>query len=381
MAQAFHHSILPLASHADQRTEILWGLRDFAWRFGRPATAMWLPETAVDLATLRVAAEAGVKAVILAPWQADSAHVDTRQPYRVDVGGGRHITAMFYDGELSAAVSFEPASTADADRFARERVAPRLDGALGDGGDPTLVIATDGELYGHHQSFRDLFLQRLVAPEAGSGRSFDVVGFQAATAEARGPPAPRDPDPRPDLVELPSRRAALDRRVPGRPGRPLEGPAAGGARTARRRHRQRRPTRSPATSAASTTRGRPATATSTSSSGRSRATRSPRPASGGARPPRSGPGCSRSWRRSAGGWACSPRAAGSGRTRSGPRRTRCCAPPRGPCGSSTASRDPASSSACSPTSARCGRPSTGIDGEAIYRKALIEVGQPPPVES
>ena len=30
MAQAFHHSILPLASHADRRTEILWGLRDFA---------------------------------------------------------------------------------------------------------------------------------------------------------------------------------------------------------------------------------------------------------------------------------------------------------------------------------------------------------------
>jgi hypothetical protein len=190
MAQSFHHSILPLGSHADQRTEILWGLRDFAWRFGRPATAMWLPETAVDLATLRVAAEAGVKAVILAPWQADTAHLDARQPYRVDVGGGRHITAMFYDGELSAAVSFEPASTADADRFARERVAPRLDGAIGDGGDPTLVIATDGELYGHHQSFRDLFLQRLVAPEAGSGRSFDVVGFQAATAEAEGRPHP-----------------------------------------------------------------------------------------------------------------------------------------------------------------------------------------------
>src|SRR6188472_2742382 len=190
IAQSFHHSILPLASLADRRTEIAWGLRDFAYRFGREATAMWLPETAVDLATLRVAAEAGVTAVILAPWQADTAHVDPRQPYRVDVGGGRHLTAMFYDGELSAAVSFEPASTADADRFARERVAPRLDGELGNGGDPTLVIATDGELYGHHQSFRDLFLQRLVAPEAGAGRSFDVVGFHAATAEAEGRPHP-----------------------------------------------------------------------------------------------------------------------------------------------------------------------------------------------
>ena len=76
-------------------------------------------------------------------------------------------------------------------------------------------------------------------PKRGPGRSFDVVGFHAATAEARRPPAPRDPDPRPDLVELPPRRAPLDRRVPGRPGRPLEGAAARGARTACRRHRQR----------------------------------------------------------------------------------------------------------------------------------------------
>ena len=37
----------------DRRTEILWGLRDFEVRFGRRPTAMWLPETAVDLATLR----------------------------------------------------------------------------------------------------------------------------------------------------------------------------------------------------------------------------------------------------------------------------------------------------------------------------------------
>jgi len=177
MAQAFHHSILPLASVADRRTEIVWGLRDFEHRFGRRATAMWLPETAVDLVTLRVAAEAGVEAVVLAPWQADVPSVDPRQPYRVDVGGGRWITAMFYDGDLSSAVSFEPAATADADRFARERVAPRLAAPLPDGEPPTLVIATDGELYGHHQSFRDLFLKRLVDPEPGSDRSFDVVGL------------------------------------------------------------------------------------------------------------------------------------------------------------------------------------------------------------
>ena len=35
MAQSFHHTILPLASAADRRTEVGWGIRDFEFRFGR----------------------------------------------------------------------------------------------------------------------------------------------------------------------------------------------------------------------------------------------------------------------------------------------------------------------------------------------------------
>jgi Domain of unknown function (DUF3536)/Glycosyl hydrolase family 57 len=189
IAQGFHHAILPLASSHDRRTEIGWGIRDFELRFGRHPTAIWLPETAVDMATLRNVAEAGIGAVILAPWQADVAHVETRVPYRVDLGGGRHVVVAFYDGDLSAAISFEPAATADADRFARERVAPRLAAPMPGGAPPMLVIASDGELYGHHQSFRDLFLERLVAAEAETpDRGFDVVDLETALAEggARG---------------------------------------------------------------------------------------------------------------------------------------------------------------------------------------------------
>ncbi len=89
MAQAFHHSILPLASAADRRTEIRWGLREFEIRFGRRPAGLWLPETAVDLPTLRIAAEEGVRYTILAPWQAAEPGIDTRRPYRVEVGAGR----------------------------------------------------------------------------------------------------------------------------------------------------------------------------------------------------------------------------------------------------------------------------------------------------
>ena len=194
IAQPYHHSILPLASAADRRTEIAWGIRDYELRFGRRPAGLWLPETAVDRATLREAARQGIAWTILAPWQAAESGIDTRHPYRIDLGDDAGIVAIFYDSGLSASASFEPEATADADRFARERVAPRLGGGPLPLDAPLAVIATDGELYGHHQQFRDLFLQRLLLPDPdASDRGFDVVTLDVAVAEAasHGLPAMR----------------------------------------------------------------------------------------------------------------------------------------------------------------------------------------------
>ena len=188
LAQPFHHTILPLASAADRRTEIRWGLRDFAWRMGRPARGMWLAEGAVDVATLRLLAEHGVEHTILAPWQAGD-RVETRRPYRVDLGDGRSIVVALYDGTLSASISFDPRATADADRFIAEDVVPRLaSGRLPDDEPPLVVIATDGELYGHHQPFREMFLQRLFQPVDADTRGFDIVTLAEGLRESAGQP-------------------------------------------------------------------------------------------------------------------------------------------------------------------------------------------------
>jgi hypothetical protein len=185
LAQSFHHTILPLASAADRRTEIAWGLRDFEWRFGRPAHGLWLPESAVDRATLRLLADVGVRHTILAPWQAGEPHIDTRRPYRVELGDGRSLAVAFYDGDLSGAVSFEPRATADADRFAQDVVESRMaPGSLPDDEPPLVVIATDGELYGHHQTFGELFLERLVQPRPdGDPLEYEVLSLAEALAE------------------------------------------------------------------------------------------------------------------------------------------------------------------------------------------------------
>ena len=187
VAQGFHHAILPLASARDRVTEIRWGLRDFALRFGRPARVLWLPETATDLPTLREMARQGVHATILAPWQSSTPDLETRRLHRVELGGGLDMIVAFYDQALSGAVSFEPELTADADRFARERVMPALadplhrDGSRRrEAGVPLVLVATDGELYGHHQRWRDLFLNRLT--DSGEDRGFDVVSLGAVIA-------------------------------------------------------------------------------------------------------------------------------------------------------------------------------------------------------
>lgn len=185
LAQPFHHTILPLTSAADRRTEIRWGVRDFEVRFGRRAVGMWLPETAVDLQTLRLLVDHGIEHTILAPWQIALDDLDTRRPIRIELGDGRSTVVAIYDGPLSAAVSFEAEATVDADRFVRERLLPRFDqGFLPDGADPLVVIATDGELYGHHQPQREHFLARLVGRSAPAGLPYAAGSLDQALAAA-----------------------------------------------------------------------------------------------------------------------------------------------------------------------------------------------------
>ncbi len=198
IAQCYNHMIMPLANSRDKRTQVVWGLRDFEHRFGRAPEGMWLPETAVDLETLDLMAEQGVKYTILSPYQAGSfrklepegqapveqqppaqeqdagdqaageekkpepnawhdavgARIDPTRPYLQRLPSGRSITIFFYDGPISQSIAF--GNTLDKG----ENLANRLTGAFNDGRDwPQLVhIATDGETYGHHHHFGDMAL-------------------------------------------------------------------------------------------------------------------------------------------------------------------------------------------------------------------------------
>jgi alpha-amylase/alpha-mannosidase (GH57 family) len=168
LAQVYNHMIMPLANLRDRQTLIAWGLHDFQARFGRSAEGMWLPETAVDLASLELLAEAGLRFTILAPHQAgrvrklgdknwrqvEGGGIDPSRPYLIELPSGRTLTIFFYDGRVSRAVAFEGLlshgeTLADrlADAFSEQRTWPQL-----------VHIATDGETYGHHHRYGDMAL-------------------------------------------------------------------------------------------------------------------------------------------------------------------------------------------------------------------------------
>jgi hypothetical protein len=178
LAQVWAHPIAPLLSANDRRTQILWGLFDFQRRFGRPAEGMWLPETAVDPATLEALIEAGVRFTVLAPEQIAAVRapdrtwtpvnrdtLDTGRAYRWlhSDGSGRFITLAIFDGPLSRDLAFGTA-TRDAASYLRgiKTAAERSSVS----GKRLVLAASDGELYGHHKKFADLTLAYATSVEA-----------------------------------------------------------------------------------------------------------------------------------------------------------------------------------------------------------------------
>src|SRR5208283_3672446 len=88
LAQAYNHMILPLANRRDKYTQIFWGIRDFEQRFGRKPEGMWLPETAVNLETLDLLVDLGIRFTILSPHQASRVRAVGSGTWN-DASGGR----------------------------------------------------------------------------------------------------------------------------------------------------------------------------------------------------------------------------------------------------------------------------------------------------
>jgi hypothetical protein len=226
LAQAHGHLIMPLCAPRDRATQVRWGVADFRHHFGRDPVGMWLPECAVDVATLEDLAAEGVAFTVLAPHQAARVRppggawrpVDAATPgrvYRCPLPSGRAIDVFFYDGPLARAVAFERLLV-DGGTFARRLVAAGSDDA------PLCHIATDGETYGHHHRYGDMGAglgAGVDRPRRSPGRG----AHQLRRVPRRAPGHLGGRDPRGHVVELRPRHRALAQ--PTAAATPAGGPA------------------------------------------------------------------------------------------------------------------------------------------------------------
>jgi alpha-amylase/alpha-mannosidase (GH57 family) len=197
IAQIYNHIILPLANDRDKITQIIWGKREFRDRFGRDPESIWLAETAINMETVKCLIDQEIRYVILSPTQAqrirkfgesnwtDVSHntIDITQPYRIFLRdktqetrneeeetnskkndskkkgdslelAPKYLDVFFYDGPLSTEISFKHLLR-DANTFAH-----RLYELAAKSPSPNVLIhvATDGEVYGHHEPYGDMCL-------------------------------------------------------------------------------------------------------------------------------------------------------------------------------------------------------------------------------
>ncbi len=188
MAQVYNHMIMPLANEKDKETQVIWGIRDFEYRFGRKPEGIWLAETAVDDATLKVLADNGIKFTVLSPYQAlkikkftdkdwqdvSWGNIDPARSYtyKIKCDPGKTIDLFFYDGAISRSVAFDELLT-DGNKFTK-----RLKEGVSELRDyPQLInIATDGESYGHHTKFGDMALSYVLKVKA-EDEGFKITNY------------------------------------------------------------------------------------------------------------------------------------------------------------------------------------------------------------
>lgn len=169
IAQVYNHIIMPLATPDERKIQIHWGIEDFKSHFKRMPEGMWLAETAINQDTVDDLIEAGIRFVILSPWQAESVEDETTGKmkkvtdpldvshcaYWLEGSKGGRIAAFFYNHVLAQGISFGH-YLQNADDFYNKLsyFAERAPHNL-------IHTATDGEIYGHHEAYADMCISAL----------------------------------------------------------------------------------------------------------------------------------------------------------------------------------------------------------------------------
>jgi hypothetical protein len=170
LAQPVHHTILPLARRRDKICQVRWGIASFEHRFGHRPEGMWLPEMAVDYETLEILATEGIRFTILSDEQVQGDLTAGAGPYRVRLPN-KEISVFVRDRHLSNGLSFEMPEPDRVDEWLREHVEWRCHK------DGLVLIATDGETFGHHHRQGMEVLTQILAAGETHGYELTTLGL------------------------------------------------------------------------------------------------------------------------------------------------------------------------------------------------------------
>lgn len=171
IAQVYNHSILPNLTLKDKKLYVKWGIEYYVSKFKTKPYGMWLSETAVDDETLEVLIENDIKFTILSPLQISKIkHIDEEKfndansinpniPYiwKSKINPNKSIVIYTYNKTVSDEMLKELVNTekyllrikTDYDSYPLHKT-------------QNLLIASDGENYGHHIKEGNTYLSKLL---------------------------------------------------------------------------------------------------------------------------------------------------------------------------------------------------------------------------
>ncbi|MGC9070706.1 MAG: DUF3536 domain-containing protein [Elusimicrobiales bacterium] len=164
IAQVYNHAIMPHLSLREKKLYVRWGIESFKRTFHRQPEGMWLAETACDSETLEVLVHCGIKFTILADHQIKEAwSINDANKKLESVKSGvylwsskedpqKKLTIFVYNSQLSKYFFREI--------YNIEKFLIRVKNTFEERN--FLMIASDGENYGHHIKNGDEYLVRFI---------------------------------------------------------------------------------------------------------------------------------------------------------------------------------------------------------------------------
>ncbi len=150
IAQPYSHRLLPLANDLDVETQIIWGKKHFEKYFKREPKGMWLPETATSKRVLKKLVEHGIEYTI-GGFNQNKTNNQTDKVFEIDLDGEK--IKYFFFNEISPKLAFNSKREKNGGAYL-DNVERTLE-ELREKEDGFILLAYDGETFGHHKPFTE----------------------------------------------------------------------------------------------------------------------------------------------------------------------------------------------------------------------------------